>query len=169
VKTVKNSLVLWLVFEVGLVAYVMFSSRLLPERVATHFTAGGAADGWMTREDHVLWFTLFSAGVVSALVGVFYLFRFCPAKYLNVPNAEFWRSPDHYPRAMEILFVFGLRLASALCIWFMLLHYLLIDANTRSPSSLSSGGITVLTLGLLIATGGWLVQMFRAYAKLKLA
>jgi hypothetical protein len=49
-------LLLFIALAAAAVAFIIVSSGTLPERVASHFTRGGAPDGWITRDAYVVCF-----------------------------------------------------------------------------------------------------------------
>ena len=69
------------------VTFIIYTTRYLPETVATHFSAGRHADGWMTRNEYLAFMLAFLIGVpglVSFVIGAL------PRKYpqwTNVPIA----------------------------------------------------------------------------------
>lgn len=146
----------------GFILSVFSLAPSLPEQIATHFNANGEADGWMTRTQHVTYFSLVGFGLPLFLMGMCYATRYLPATALNVPNAAYWRSKENYLRACQILFEWSVWLSVATLIWLAMLHYQLIDANRTQPPVLNTQNliaITALYLGfLLIAVVGLLAK-----------
>ncbi|MFA6292865.1 MAG: DUF1648 domain-containing protein, partial [Victivallales bacterium] len=83
---------------------VLLFSQQLPAKVATHFNAAGGADGWMTKDGHVISVLLFGLGISAFLIGICYSIRFFPSSMLNVPNKDYWRAKEHYPEACDFIF-----------------------------------------------------------------
>lgn len=155
----------WIFCFVLFVLSVSLFNATLPERVATHFGAGGRADGWTSREAY-LWQVVGSGVVLSSLViGLCYLVRFLPPSCLNGPHAEYWRAPENYRRACSFLFTASYWYASLLLLWRGGLHYLTIQANQVRPPTLGSGGLGLLTAALLVGSGIWMVAVVRFFSK----
>lgn len=161
----KFAILFLLLSLAGFVLSVFSLAPSLPEQVATHFNAIGEADGWMSRTQHVTYFTLIGVGLPLFLIGICFATRFLPSSSLNVPNAAYWRSKENYPRACEILLQWSVWISVATLIWLGMLHYQLIDANRTQPPSLNTQNLIVITaiyLGcILIAVVGLLSKYRR--------
>jgi len=135
----------------------------LPARVATHFDMAGKANGWMSRKDHGFFMLLFGLGVPGFAVFMWSLLRRLPPTWVNVPKADFWRSPENFPLACEIMNQWGRWQATGLLIWMTLLNYQIVTANRASPPRLDSSSTWGLTVALFVfvATSiGWLFWRF---------
>ena len=90
-----------------LVVYAMlhFSSLYaqLPERVASHFDAQGHANGWQAKQAFIQVFVLVSALAAAIGFGVPRIIAVIPAQLINLPNKEFWLSPEHLAETQEFL------------------------------------------------------------------
>ena len=73
---------------------------LLPDRVPIHFGPGGIPNGWATNlagtamvlgVHCLVFFSLYLAPGLLAKV---------PAKWINLPNRDFWLRPEHRAQAM---------------------------------------------------------------------
>jgi uncharacterized membrane protein len=136
---------------------------LLPARVAVHFGAGGAANGWGTKDSFVT--TL--AATYCVLVIVFgalpFLFRLIPDSMINLPNKDYWLSPERreetYDRLTnQVLLIGGLTLLLIDTIF-----YLCFQANMSEKPSLNPDLLWIL-LGVFFAvTIAWTIRMLRGY------
>ena len=126
----------------------------LPDRVAT-FGVSGHANGWMTRSQHILFFAIFGVGFSSFVIGITYVVRFLPPSMLNVPHAEYWRSPEHYREACDFMLLHSFWFGTLASIWLAALHYLIVQANRTFPAVLDSTKMGGLALAFLagIAVG----------------
>lgn len=162
-KTV--SWVILLVCALVFAGVVVSDHRQLPERIATHFDGGGNANGWNGRTSFTAFSLAMGFGVPGFVVGIMYAIRFFPAKYLNVPNPEYWRRPGNHRRACDFLFVSSLWFGSAFMLWQMCVSRLLVEANQISPPHLDGGKVMMLTVPLLAFTFGWacvlILRVFR--------
>src|SRR5450631_3005064 len=67
---------------------------LLPDRMASHFAASGAPNGWMSKTQ---FFIVFAVVFLPALFVEFWLHRKIektPGARINLPNKEFWLAPE---------------------------------------------------------------------------
>ena len=147
-----------------LVAAVAFSVSLfcflptLPDRLATHFGASGHPNGWMTRDQHFVGIMLLGFGLPSLVIGICYCLRFIPSSMLNVPHAEYWRSPEHYAEACRILLKWSFCFGAISFIWTGMLNYQLVLANRLTPPFLAATPVLILS-GIYIAATGLLIVM----------
>jgi hypothetical protein len=117
------------------VGYLIFSTWQLPERVATHFNAGGQPDGWMSRFSHLLIMAVFGFAFPLFFVGLFFGLRFVPDA-LNVSNRDYWLAPERRIETFDYLFRQGLwRACMAVC-FVTGLHYMIIHANFQPNADL---------------------------------
>ncbi len=79
------------------------STQVLPERVAIHFGAGGAANGWSSTNANAL----LMAGVDLLLFCSIYfspwLIERIPARWISLPNRDYWLTPENKERAVKIM------------------------------------------------------------------
>ena len=65
----------------------------LPDTVASHFSASGEADGWMSRGGFIIFYAALMVFLYGTFVGTGYLMRVLPDSYINVPNKNYWLAP----------------------------------------------------------------------------
>ena len=129
----KAALVTLLLLYGILAASVAATYRTLPDRVASHFSAGGRPDAWMSRPANAA-FTLGGAALVAALcAGPLYLTRFLPDSTINIPNRAYWLAPERREEAYRRMLAFGLWLAALSVGLFIGLQLLTVRANRLQP------------------------------------
>jgi len=161
---IRASVLLWILSLVFLIASVHWLGASLPDRVATHFGASGHPNGWMSRSSHLLFFTLFGIGFSSFVIGISYVVRFFPPSLLNVPHAEYWRSPEHYPEACDFLFHHSFWFGTLASLWLAAFHALIVQANHAVPVALDSAKIAALTLVFLAGIALWIAGLIWHFA-----
>jgi uncharacterized membrane protein len=142
------------------------SALWLPERVATHFDFRGDPDRWMTKEQHLILFTLFGLGFSSLFPALFYVIRFLPASLLNVTNPEYWRSAEHYPQACQFLFHQSFPLAAMAIIFVSGINLALVQANQTPQPHLHMLPTLLLTMAFLGGMGWWTLRLFRFFREI---
>jgi len=108
----------WIVLLVAAAVFVsthLMWMQSLPERVATHFNAVGQVNGWMSRSTHSTFMLLFGLGLPCFIMVLMWVMRFLPPNLMNVPKAAYWRSPEHYPAAMQFMQEWSRWFAAANC------------------------------------------------------
>jgi len=140
----------------------------LPDRIATHFGGTGQANGWMTRDRHMIGITLLGFGLPAFVIGACYSLRFFPSSMLNVPKASYWRSPEHYPAACLILLQWSFWFGGISFLWTAILNYQLVLANRLTPPHLEPVHAVILSGIYIVATGVLIVVLLQQFLKTKI-
>lgn len=149
------------------VVFVIYTSQYLPEQVATHFGAGGQADGWMTRHGYVLFMTALTIGMttlVSFVAGT--LPRKFP-QWTNVPNRDYWLAAEQREDSLAFLSAHGKRLGYVIAMMMLAMHYILLLANHTRPPTLPGAKFSAVLMGFVIALVWWIVRLYRRFPKPK--
>jgi len=136
----------------------------LPERVASHFGPGGAADGWMSRP-------AFAASYVGLVIGMGLLFggvgwwlRRLPTSMINLPHREVWLAPG---RREETLAALGGQMAEiglATIGFLIVVFHLCLRANVDGTFRLGRGIFVALGVFLAVLVV-WIVLLVNRYAR----
>ncbi len=150
-----------------LAGFVWFTASSLPQVVASHFGASGAANDFMPRGTYV-------ALMLVLIVGVPLLLGLLPAALageggskLNIPNREYWLAPERRESTVAFVRSHGQWFAAAVALFLSYVHWLVVQANKLQPPALSTAGITtgLVVFFLLLAVWlGILYARFRRYA-----
>jgi len=149
------------------VVSVICQAPLLPERVAVHFNLAGQPNGWMTRGQHLWMILLLGFGLPALVIGLCYCTRWFPPSMLNAPNAAYWRSPDRYPKARQILMRWAYGFGAISLQWVAALNHQVVEANRVDPPFLDPVPILVLTGLFLAATGVSITLLLIRFMKVK--
>jgi uncharacterized membrane protein len=145
------------------VGFILATVPALPDRVGTHFGAGGVADGWMTRDGYRLYMLAFAvgfAGVIVAMVGI--VPRFFPA-VVNVPNRAYWLAPERRTAAAAYLLAHAGLLGVLIEAVIAGVHWLVLAANSVSPPRLATAPFVALLAAFLVFLLVWLVALLRRF------
>jgi len=157
--------VLFLAATAANAAFILVTVPGLPDRVATHFGAGGVADGWMTREGYRLYLLAFAIGFtcfIVAMVGV--VPRLFPAA-VNVPHRAYWLAPERRAAAAAYLLAHACLLGVLIQATIAGAHWLVREANGVSPARLAAGPFVALLAAFFVLFSAWLVVLFRRFRR----
>src|SRR5207237_10482450 len=110
--------------------YVISTIPQFPEIVATHFSAGGHADGWMVRASFIRFSLIFGMAMPVFLVTIFWLVRFLPPSAVNLPNRDYWLAPGQRASTNAKLMRHSIWLACLTVALTTGLHYMILAANS---------------------------------------
>lgn len=155
-----------LLIVVGLGAvFVWINGASLPEVVASHFDASGAANGSTPRATYVGMMLLFVAllPLVLALVGR--LVAVLPIHLVNLPNREFWLAPERKAATLKSVSALFIVLALLSCAFLCLVFWLTVRANAVQPAHLSTGAMTAALGVFVVATLAWMLVLWRRFKR----
>jgi serine/threonine-protein kinase len=144
---------------IALGAFVWATYGQLPERPATHFALGGNPNGWMTRDGHVKFIMGFAIGLPVALHLMFLVIRKLGGAGVNIPNRSYWLAPE---RQQATLVHVQRNFAWFICVlvaFFGGVHYVIVNANTRTPPSLSLPLLLSVVGAFLLFKVVWLARL----------
>ena len=139
----------------------------LPAQVASHFAAGGTANGWMSRRGYMLFMLVFTVVIPLGIVFGMSLLPRMSDKAINLPNREHWLSPTRREATFRFLTAHACWLGSLMVVFIVGIHLLLIAANATQPPHLPTQPFITLLVLFLAALAIWaatLVRRFRAIA-----
>jgi len=76
---------------------------LLPDRVASHFGASGRPDAWSSKESFVKIYLIVVAFIAVLFPGIGIIVRKIPANLMNLPNKDYWLSPERKQETVAVL------------------------------------------------------------------
>ena len=155
--------VLLIVAFVANVALALVGLAVLPDRVATHFGAGGAANGWGAKTisallfigiDALLFFPLFFA---PRLVFVF------PTRWMNLPNKDYWLRKENRPHLSAMVASFAHEFGVVIFAFLFFAQMLTIQANVSQPVRFDEKALLAALIVFLGYTVVWCIRYFRAF------
>jgi hypothetical protein len=151
------SLLVFLVAEIAVVAFILVTAGALPELVASHFGGAGVPNALMTKTAYLVFMLVFSAGLPAFVIGFTALaLRIAPGSF-HFPNRKLWLSPQYREETIRYLDARTPWLGSLLCLFMGYVHWTIVNANSVLPVQLPVtrlfGGLVVfLALVLLWCT-----------------
>ncbi len=145
--------------------YIVFTIDALPPRVATHFGAGGQANGWMDRSAY-LPFVLVLLNVLPLLQLLFV--GIVPRRFprtLNIPARNYWLDPARRAQSYRFLWVHACSLGILCVLLVSLMHHVLVVANRGTPPSLPAPLFVSVLGGFLLLVVVWVLALYRRFRK----
>jgi uncharacterized membrane protein len=147
------------------IAFVLASGSFLPPLVASHFSAGGAANAFMPRATYLGFTCVLLVGLPLLIALITSLSSVLPARFINLPDRDYWLAPERQGETLAYIRKhgahFGLMLTAFLCF----VHWLVVLANARSPALfpeyLFFVGMAAFLVGLVIWLGGFIAHFRR--------
>jgi uncharacterized membrane protein len=154
---------------VFLVVYSLLQARLqhskLPEVIATHFRAGGLANGWQT-QSHA-----FTTGLtviaLAALIGfgVPQLVGVIPVSLTNLPNKEYWLAPERRENTLAYLKTSFAWFGCALLTFLLFVNELVFRANLVKPQHLNTTAFVTAIFTFLGFVLVWTARLIVHFSK----
>jgi len=162
---VATRFLLVLLAPVAAAAFIAVSSSPLPSVVASHFVAGGAANGFMPREIYVALMLALAAGMPLAIALLASAVLAIPQRLLSLPDRDYWLAPERGDAARAFLFWHGVLLGVQLAAFLCFVHWLVVRANLqhppRFPEALFFPGLTGFAVLLVVWIGALFVRFRR--------
>ena len=134
----------------------VWSAVRLPDRLASHFGASGAADGWSSRSDYLALNIIITLLVVVGLPAIGLAATRGSGMGLSIPHKEYWLRPENRHELRRRLgsdLLFFAAATAALLAW---IDVLVVLAN-ESPAQ-SMGASPWVAMGVyLVVVLGWTV------------
>jgi serine/threonine-protein kinase len=146
------------------VAHLILYLHQLPEPLATHFNGAGRPNGWMNQRT----FALFQLGLLGFIAFVFGVAgaaaRVMPARFVNLPNRDYWLTEENRPQAMARLSRHLGWLFCGIVVFLGVTNHLVFVAN----ASVGGPWLDGPRLGVVLAIGvaclvAWMVQLRRLF------
>ncbi len=147
-----------------LIGFHLHWARTLPERVAVHFDTAGRPNRWESRSALGFGTVTTHLGTASFLILLTAFMHRLPPRFVNLPNADYWRQPQHYRQACRFMRQWARWLAAATLVWATLLGRQLCLANQTDPPRLDSTAVGILTAGFLAIVALAIIAMFVRFA-----
>jgi uncharacterized membrane protein len=148
---------------ISAVVQAVWWSPQLPARVPTHFGPNGQPDGWSTPTQMIVSFVGLQFTIAGAMVLLAYFLSFIPDSMINVPNREYWLSPERREATLRDMrgFLGWMAIATS---WLMIgMFQLSALVAVQRLTSISPAFWLLIGVYLTVIFGGcgWLVYKYR--------
>lgn len=162
----SRSFVVFLVVLGGAAAFVWLTGRGLPELVASHFGASGAANGFMPRAAYLRFMLVLVVVPPAAVVVLPALLLNRSNARINLPHREYWLASDRRAETITFLREQMANQGTLLAAFLAYVHGLVVCANAAVPPGLPGlpapwfvGGLVVF-VAAQVGWTGWLLRHF---------
>jgi hypothetical protein len=145
--------------------YAYYAPRL-PEVLGSHFAANGTVNGWQSK---AAFFSMELAIVVLAAAVGFAVPRIIgamPVSLINLPNREFWLSPERRAETLGFLQMHMAWFGCALLAFLLFVMELAFRANLLRPPRLNSAAFVPALVVFLVFVGIFTVRLVARFSKL---
>lgn len=157
-----------LVFALTLVvvaALVYATTASLPPRIATHFAAGGAANGFMSRDVYVL----FMLGLTTLLPLVLVLLiGFVPgiaASNIKGPQRDYWLAPERRQATLAWIGNHVCWLGVLIALFLFAMHLLTVQANGVTPPRLAEAVFFPVLAAFVVGIIVWIARLMSHFRR----
>jgi uncharacterized membrane protein len=130
----------------------------LPQTVASHFDNRGNADGWSSKTLYASFLAVVYLVIAALFLGVKVSMSRFPARLLNVPNRDYWLSPQREQRTRTALSRSTLYLGSATLLLLIAISEMSFRANFTSERSMGYAPWYALA-AYVVFTFGWMGRL----------
>lgn len=158
----RFALPLLVVLMAASTAFIAATAGQLPERVASHF-GGSGINGWMARNEYVLWMLLLATVVPLAIVVLMAILPRVAPRLVNLPHRAYWLSDAQRDQTLASLLAFACWQASLLTGFAAGLHGIVLEANAMSPPGLPVGLFVALMTAFLVSMAVWTAALYARF------
>lgn len=140
----------------GKVLTTVWSAVRLPERLASHFGASGAADGWSSRSDYLALNIIITILVVVGIPAIGLAATRGSGMGLSIPHKEYWLRTENRPELRRRLgsdLLFFAAVTALLLAW---IDVLVVRANESPVQSMGASSWVAMGAYLVVVLG-WTV------------
>ena len=153
-------------FILSLIANIVLtivSLVILPPRVAIHFGEKGMANGWAPNYINALLMTGIHVLMFCSLYFSTRLILLFPAKWINLPNKDYWLKPEIMAKTKTKIDTFMYQIGVAFFIYFFVIGLLSLQANLSDPVAIDLTIFYLFTGVFLAYMIWWTIEFFTAF------
>jgi len=137
----------------------------LPEVVASHFNARGAANGWQTKP---AFFAVFvGVSVLAAVIGfgIPRIISAMPPQLINLPNKQYWLAPDRLAETQGFLNNYFAWFGCAVFLVIILTFDYAIQSNLHPENRPDISRMWYILVGFLVFVAVWIIRMLTRFLR----
>jgi len=137
----------------------------LPENIAIHFDANGAAASWTTRDTYRICVLLSLAGVPLLLVWLMAGLPRLTKGSGQIPHCEYWFSDNRRPQTEAFLLQHACWLGTLTVAVVYGMHVLIVRANAINPPTMATDRLLTMIFAYLFGLVWWTTAFLRHFVK----
>ena len=141
-------------------AFILLSGQSLPPVVASHFAAGGNADGFMPRNAYLGLMLLITVGIPFLQALGHNLIRLVPPRLVSLPNRDYWLSSERSAETFSFLRNHGIYFSALTAVFLCFIHWRVVQANQTQPPHFSPSWFVAGLVLFLLAVAVWVGVIF---------
>jgi len=158
------------ILQMGLVVFAALQTiyyyHKLPAMVASHFGAGGGADGWSSTSSFFFTYWIVIAVALVVSLGIPALIGRLPRNMISLPNKEYWLSDERYAQTLSHLRNHFRWFGVILLLFLVFVFQMVFQANLSQRLELGAWFIPAL-VGFLIAVLVWVIRFTTKFSKIE--
>lgn len=159
----RSAVPLYLLILLAAVWLIGKTAELLPGQVAVYFTFSGSPAGSYARDRYIDIILLLTVALPLTLAAVMLIIpKHCPA-VLYLPNSRFWFAPEQRRETLKYLALQGLYLGMTLTTCFVVIHCLIVWANSAEPPRMLMLYFFSAIMLVIVVVALWLVRVRRRF------
>jgi uncharacterized membrane protein len=155
---------LFLAILVAAITQAIYAFPQMPERMASHFAASGAPNGWMTKEQ---FFVIYAITFLPALFLEFWvggkISRTSEAR-INLPNKEYWLAPERRSATLAYFQTFFAWYGCALLLLLVFVFGLAMRANLSPKPELPTAPTLTAIAAFVVFNIAAIIAMLRRFS-----
>lgn len=155
----------FVVLLVIVTAVILATTGTMPDRVATHFGAGGSANGYMSRDGYLLFMLAFTIVIPLLVVAMTGLIPATARSARNIRHHDYWFAPARQAQSSARLLSHACVLGCLMVLFFGGMHFALLAANVANPPRLPETAFFIMLGAFLVGIGLWIFFMRRMFAR----
>ena len=156
---------LFVILALGAAIYFSTCYAQMPDVVVSHFNGRGAPNGWQTKP---AFFGLFAAvSILIAMIGfgIPRIIASVPPRLINLPNKQYWLSPEHLAETMAFLNAYFAWFGCAVFLIMILTFDYAIQSNLHPDHRPDVSRMWYILAGFLVFMVVWLSRMFARFGR----